>query len=77
MKMISLAVGVLAAVAATPVLAQSVDLTGTYKCVQMCRIGLVGNPAFVTQNGPQRSRSGVPRLAGLVRTGDPDLDREL
>ncbi len=53
MKMISLAVGVLAAVAATPVLAQSVDLTGTYKCVQMCRIGLVGNPAFVTQNGPQ------------------------
>jgi hypothetical protein len=55
MKMISSVVGVglLAAVAGTPVLAQSVDLTGTYKCIQTCRMGLVGSPAFVTQNGPQ------------------------
>lgn len=43
----------LVAVAATPVLAQTVDLTGAYKCIQMWRMGLVGSPAFITQNGPQ------------------------
>jgi hypothetical protein len=50
--MISLAIGMLAAVAATGASAQSVNLTGAYKCVQMCRAGLVGNSAYITQNGP-------------------------
>jgi hypothetical protein len=31
--------------------AQDVNLTGRYRCVQMCRQGLVGNPAYITQNG--------------------------
>ena len=53
MKLIALAVGALAAVAATTASAQSVNLTGAYRCVQVCRGGLVGNPAFVTQNGPE------------------------
>ena len=37
--------------AATPASAQSVNLTGPYRCMQMCRDGLVGQPAFITQNG--------------------------
>jgi hypothetical protein len=30
--------------------AQSINLTGTYRCVQDCREGYLGAPAFVTQN---------------------------
>ena len=36
---------------ATEALAQGVNLTGQYRCVQLCRDGLVGQPALVTQNG--------------------------
>ncbi len=46
------AIGVLALLAATEASAQSVNLSGTYKCVEACRAGLTGAPAFVTQNGP-------------------------
>lgn len=52
MRIMSLAIGMLAAAIATNASAQSVNLTGTYRCVEMCRLGLVGNPAYVTQNGP-------------------------
>jgi hypothetical protein len=49
------AFGLLAALgltmAATPASAQGVDLTGQFRCVQMCSPGLQGQPAFVTQNG--------------------------
>ena len=31
--------------------AQGVNLTGQYRCVQLCKDGLVGQPALVTQNG--------------------------
>lgn len=31
--------------------AQSVNLTGKFICVEQCRQGQVGNPAFITQNG--------------------------
>jgi hypothetical protein len=51
-KMISLTIAALAAFTGTEASAQSINLTGTYKCIQMCRIGLVGNSAYVTQNGP-------------------------
>ena len=51
MKIISLAVAMATAFATTGALAQSVNLTGAYKCTQMCRAGLVGNPAYITQNG--------------------------
>jgi hypothetical protein len=46
-----LAVGLLAACASTGALAETVNLTGTYRCIQMCRDGMIGAPAFVTQNG--------------------------
>ena len=63
MRMISWSVGALASVAAsvavlvsalaaTEASAQAVNLTGAYKCVQICQSGLVGNYAYVTQNGP-------------------------
>ncbi len=52
MRMVSVAIGMLAAVAATGASAQAVNLTGTYRCAQMCRTGLVGYPAYITQNGP-------------------------
>jgi hypothetical protein len=52
MRAISLTIVILACLVATEVSAQSVNLTGTYRCIQMCRFGLVGNLAYVTQNGP-------------------------
>lgn len=48
MRMITLIMVMLAAVVATEASAQSVNITGTYKCVQGCR---ADGPAFVTQNG--------------------------
>ncbi len=45
-------VAVLAALATTSASAQpAVNLTGKYRCVQNCMRGLVGNYAYVTQNG--------------------------
>jgi hypothetical protein len=51
MRRLSLAPGLLAACAATGASAETVNLTGTYRCIQMCRNGMLGAPAFVTQNG--------------------------
>jgi hypothetical protein len=53
MRRLSLAIGLVAALAATGASAQSVNLTGTYKCIRMCRMGLVDYLAYVTQNGPE------------------------
>ena len=39
------------ALTATEASAQGVDLTGPYRCVQMCRTELPGQQAFITQNG--------------------------
>ncbi len=50
MRRLSLALGLLAACAATGAAAETVNLTGTYRCIQMCRNGMLGTPAFVTQN---------------------------
>jgi len=52
MKMISFTTVLLAVLGATGASAQSINLTGRYKCVEVCRAGLVGAPAFITQNGP-------------------------
>jgi len=41
---------VFAALTATEASAQSANLTGTYRCIQMCRGDL---PAYITQNGPE------------------------
>jgi hypothetical protein len=43
--------GAVATFAATGASAQSVNLTGTYRCIENCRDGFLGAPAFVTQNG--------------------------
>lgn len=54
MKRLSLALGVVAACAVggvTSASAETVNLTGTYRCIQMCRDGMIGAPTFVTQNG--------------------------
>jgi hypothetical protein len=50
MRRLSLALGLLAACATTGASAETVNLTGTYTCIQMCRNGMLGAPAFVTQN---------------------------
>jgi len=51
MRHLSLAAGVLALCATGASAAPPVNLTGTYTCVQMCRDGNIGFPAYVTQNG--------------------------
>ena len=43
--------GLSAACAATGASAETVNLTGTYQCIQMCRDGALGAPTFITQNG--------------------------
>src|ERR1700683_3425809 len=53
MRYLPLVIGAVAALAATSASAQSINLTGTYMCIQDCRDGYLGAPAFVTQNGNQ------------------------
>jgi hypothetical protein len=50
-SLVSLALGLAAACVATAASAETVNLTGTYRCIQMCRDGMLGAPTFVTQNG--------------------------
>ena len=52
MRRISLALGLMAAACvATAASAETINLTGTYRCIQMCRDGMLGAATFVTQNG--------------------------
>ena len=51
MRTTSCAIAAAAMFAATSASAQTVNLTGTYRCIEGCRAA-VGSPAFVTQNGP-------------------------
>jgi hypothetical protein len=52
MRYLPLAIlGAVAAFASSSASAQSVNLTGTYRCIQNCVEGFVDTPAFVTQNG--------------------------
>jgi hypothetical protein len=56
-------IGIAAALISTGASAQSVDLTGTYKCIQMCRGDML---AYVTQNGTELNlltEAGVPSRA--------------
>jgi hypothetical protein len=50
MKLFLTALAALSTLAATEASAQYTDLTGRYRCVQLCRDG-APMPAFVTQNG--------------------------
>jgi hypothetical protein len=63
MKYLSIAIGMIAAFTSTSASAQTVDLTGTYRCIQMCRGDML---AYVTQNGPELNlltEAGVPSRA--------------
>jgi hypothetical protein len=52
MRLTSCAMAALAALAASGASAQTVNLTGAYNCIEGCRAGPAGGPAFITQNGP-------------------------
>ncbi|MEH2555131.1 hypothetical protein V1286_002660 [Bradyrhizobium algeriense] len=80
MRRLPLALGLLAACAATAASAETVNLTGTYRCIQMCRNGMVGAPTFVTQNGDAvnlTTETGESYRAWPDWTGalQPNLDR--
>jgi len=65
-KHLSLVAGIAAALAATSASAQSVNLTGTYQCIQMCRGDML---AYVTQNGPSLN---LLTEAGVATRAWPD-----
>src|ERR1700722_2444440 len=50
-SLVSATLGLMAATAAPAASAETVNLTGTYRCIQMCRDGMLGAATFVTQNG--------------------------
>ena len=63
MRMLSLTIGLVAAFAATGASAQSVDLSGRYNCIAMCR---GPNQPYITQNGPELNvvtEAGIPSRA--------------
>jgi hypothetical protein len=63
MRVLALVIGTVAALAASGASAQSVDLTGTWQCVQNCRGDQL---AYITQNGPTLNlvtEAGVPSRA--------------
>jgi hypothetical protein len=71
MKLLT-AIVVAAALAGTDASAQGVDLTGRYRCVQLCAAGLESQPAFVTQNGwnmNMLNEAGEPSRAWIDWTG--------
>jgi hypothetical protein len=51
MKLAQCALAAAALFVATGASAQSINLTGAYRCVEGCKAAPVGAPAFVTQNG--------------------------
>jgi hypothetical protein len=51
MKLAPYALAAATLLAAGSASAQSINLTGAYRCIEGCR-GAPGAPAFVTQNGP-------------------------
>ena len=58
--------GIIVALMTSAASAQSVNLTGTWKCVQMCRGDAL---AYVTQNGPQLN---LVTEAGVASRAWPD-----
>ena len=71
MKVLLSLVAVFGALAATDASAQGVDLSGPYRCVQICREGLAG-PAFVMQRGWDMNmvnEAGEPSRAWIDRPG--------
>ena len=69
MRCLPLVIGAVAAFA-SGASAQSINLTGTYRCIQDCRDDYRGAPAFVTQNGDQIN---LVTEAGVAYRAWPDL----
>jgi hypothetical protein len=69
MRCLPLVIGAVAAFA-SGASAQSINLTGTYRCIQDCGDGYRGAPAFVTQNGDQMN---LVTETGVSYRAWPDL----
>jgi hypothetical protein len=72
MRVELLAVAALIAVTSTEASAQVLNLSGPYRCVQECVEGLIGQPAFITQNGWDMrlvNEAGMPSRAWIDRPG--------
>jgi hypothetical protein len=69
MRCLPLVIGAVAAFA-SGASAQSINLTGTYRCIQDCSDGYRGAPAFVTQNGDQMN---LVTETGVSYRAWPDL----
>jgi hypothetical protein len=70
MRATSYAIAVAALFAATAASAQTVNLTGAYRCIEGCRTAApASSPAFVTQNGPTLN---LVNEAGQPSRGWPD-----
>ena len=66
------AVVALIATASTEASTQVLNLSGPYRCVQGCVEGLIGQPAFITQNGWDMrlvNEAGMPARAWIDRPG--------
>jgi hypothetical protein len=66
------AVVALIAMASTEASTQVLNLSGPYQCVQGCVEGLIGQPAFITQNGWDMrlvNEAGMPSRAWIDRPG--------
>ncbi len=66
------AVVALIAMASTEASTQVLNLFGPYRCVQGCVEGLIGQPAFITQNGWDMrlvNEAGMPSRAWIDRPG--------
>jgi hypothetical protein len=69
MRCLPLVIGAVAAFA-SGASAQSINLTGTYRCIQDCRDDYRGAPAFVTQN---RDQINLVTETGVSYRAWPDL----
>ena len=62
----------LIAMASTEASTQVLDLSGPYRCVEGCVEGLIGQPAFISQNGWDMrlvNEAGMPSRAWIDRPG--------
>jgi type II secretory pathway pseudopilin PulG len=66
MRRLSVVIGAIATFAATAASGQSVNLTGTYQCIRMCRGDML---AYITQNGPALN---LVTEAGVASRAWPD-----
>lgn len=72
MRVGSFAVVALIAMASTEASTQVLNLSGPYRCVQGCVEGLIGQSAFITQNGWDMrliNEAGMPSRAWIDRPG--------